>query len=110
MPNDDGVALFNRFYQPDLDLDTLEINPTLHLSEPYEALLRMHWIARLCGRVDLSLAATGGIHGVEQVSKMLLAGANVTHLCSVLLQQGPGVIETILKGLSQWMEDKEYCI
>ncbi len=103
-----GVALFNRFYQPDLDLDTLEINPVMHLSTPYESLLRMHWIARLCGRVDLSLAATGGIHGAEQVSKMLLAGANVTHLCSVLLQQGPGVIETILKELSRWMEEKEY--
>ena len=104
----DGVALFNRFYQPDLDLDTLEINPVLQLSEPYEALLRMHWIARLCGRVHLSLAATGGIHGVEQVSKMLLAGANVTHLCSVLLQQGPGVITSILAELRQWMEEKEY--
>jgi len=104
----DGVALFNRFYQPDLDLDTLEINPVLHLSEPYEALLRMHWIARLCGRVDLSLAATGGIHGVEQVSKMLLAGANVTHLCSVLLKQGPQVISTILDDLSRWMEEKDY--
>lgn len=103
-----GVALFNRFYQPDLDLDTLEINPVMHLSRPYESLLRMHWIARLCGRVDLSLAATGGIHGAEQVSKMLLAGANVTHLCSVLLQQGPEVIETILKELCQWMEEKEY--
>ncbi len=89
-----GVALFNRFYQPDLDLDTLEINPVMHLSTPYESLLRMHWIARLCGRVDLSLAATGGIHGAEQVSKMLLAGANVTHLCSVLLQQGPAPITT----------------
>jgi len=104
----EGVSLFNRFYQPDLDLDTLEINPVLHLSEPYEALLRMHWIARLCGRVDLSLAATGGIHGVEQVSKMLLAGANITHLCSVLLQQGPQVITSILSDLSHWMEEKEY--
>jgi len=104
----DGVVLFNRFYQPDLDLETLEVKPQLHLSHPYEALLRMHWIGRLYCKVDLSLAATGGIHTAEQALKLLLAGASVTHMCSVLLEAGPEVISRTLDEMARWMEEKEY--
>ncbi|WP_457665262.1 dihydroorotate dehydrogenase-like protein [Thiolapillus sp.] len=104
----DGVVLFNRFYQPEMNLDTLDVEPQLHLSQPYESLLRMHWIARLYDKVDLSLAATGGIHSAQQVLKMLLAGASVAHVCAVLLQRGPEVIEEILQDMTQWMEEKEY--
>ncbi len=104
----DGVSLFNRFYQPDLDLETLEIKPTLQLSNTYEALLRMHWVALLFGRVEISLAATGGIHGAGEVIKLLLAGADVTHLCATLLQHGPERITTILQDIERWMDEHEY--
>lgn len=103
-----GVSLFNRFYQPDINLDTLEIDPTLHLSSPYESLLRMHWIALLHGNTQLSIAATGGIHNAQAVIKLLMAGADITHLCSVLLKEGPDSIKTILNDLTQWLEEKEY--
>ncbi len=104
----DGVVLFNRFYQPDLDLETLEVQPELHLSHPYESLLRMHWIGRLYDKVGLSLAATGGIHGAEQALKLLMAGASVVHQASVLLQRGPEVLQETLAGMQRWMEEKEY--
>ncbi len=104
----DGVSLFNRFYQPDINLETLKIDPTLTLSSPYESLLRMHWIALMSGKTSLSLAATGGIHDAEAVLKLLLVGADVTHVCSVLLKKGPDVIKTILEGLSRWLEDNDY--
>jgi dihydroorotate dehydrogenase (fumarate) len=104
----DGVALFNRFYQPDIDLDTLQVKPALQLSDPAEALLRIRWIALLYGRVKLSLAVTGGIHSAEDALKALLAGADVTHLCSTLLQHGPGRLTEILDGMRAWMTDKEY--
>lgn len=104
----DGVALFNRFYQPDINLQSLKIDPKLTLSSPYEMLLRMHWIALVHGRTDLSLAATGGIHSSESVVKLLLAGADVTHLCSILIKQGPEVIGTILAGLERWLEDNQF--
>ncbi len=104
----DGVALFNRFYQPDLDLVSLDVVPTLHLSSPHESLLRMHWIAMLHGRLDISLAATGGIHDAPQVAKLLLAGADVTHLCATLLRNGPDYVHEIKRQLCHWMEDNEY--
>ncbi len=104
----DGVVLFNRFYQPEMNLDTLEVQPELHLSHPYEALLRMHWIARLYDKVDLSLAATGGVHSAPEAIKMLLAGASVVHMCAVLLKQGPEALSTILTDMTAWMEEKEY--
>ncbi|MGD2053742.1 MAG: dihydroorotate dehydrogenase-like protein, partial [Gammaproteobacteria bacterium] len=84
-----GVSLFNRFYQPDIDLETLRIKPALELSTPVESLLRIRWVALLRGRVDLSLAVTGGFHTADNIIKALLAGADITHLCSVLLKQGP---------------------
>ncbi len=103
-----GVVLFNRFYQPDMNLQTLGVEPQLHLSHPYEFLLRMHWIGRLSQRINISLAATGGVHSSEQIIKLLLAGASVTHLCSVLLQQGFEVIPQMLEELRNWMEEAEY--
>jgi dihydroorotate dehydrogenase (fumarate) len=104
----DGVALFNRFYQPDIDLETLQVKHALQLSESHEALLRIRWVALLYGRVKLSLAVTGGFHGPHDVLKALLAGADVTHLCSTLLQHGPGRLAEILDGMQRWMEEKEY--
>ena len=103
-----GVSLFNRFYQPDIDLLTREVVPTLSLSSSYESLLRVHWIATLFGKVDLSLAVTGGIHDSTDVMKALMAGADVTHLCSVLLKQGPHALAEIEQGMREWMAIHEY--
>jgi dihydroorotate dehydrogenase (fumarate) len=104
----DGVSLFNRFYQPDIDLETLQVKPALQLSDSHDALLRIRWVALLYGRVKLSLAVTGGIHTADDALKALLAGADVTHLCSALLQHGPDRLTEILDGMRAWMADKEY--
>jgi len=104
----DGVALFNRFYQPDIDLDGLKIAQTLNLSNSSESLLAMRWIAILHGRVNLSLAATGGVHTAEDVLKLLLCGADVTYLCSALLAAGPGRLDEIRDGVVNWLEENEY--
>lgn len=104
----DGVSLFNRFYQPDINLTNLHIDPSLTLSNPYESLLRMHWIALIREHTTMSLAATGGIHDTQGVIKLLLAGADVTHVCSILLKQGPDAIKTILAGVTQWLEENDY--
>ncbi|HAB92071.1 MAG TPA: dihydroorotate dehydrogenase-like protein [Pseudomonas sp.] len=103
-----GVSLFNRFYQPDIDLLTREVVPTISLSSSYENLLRIHWVATLFGKVDLSLAVTGGVHTAEDALKALMAGADVTHLCSVLLQQGPQALAEIEQGMREWMTEHEY--
>ncbi len=103
-----GVALFNRFYQPDIDLETREVLPVLHLSDPYESLLRIHWIAILYGRVRLSLGVTGGFHSAEDVLKGLMAGADVVHLCSALLKRGPEHLGEVLAGLERWLDEHEY--
>jgi dihydroorotate dehydrogenase (fumarate) len=103
-----GVALFNRFYQPDIDLENLKIEPKLDLSTSIESLLRIRWVAILHGRVDLSLAITGGLHTSEDVLKALFAGADVTHMCSALLQHGPDHIRTVLKEMQYWLDDHEY--
>jgi len=103
-----GVSLFNRFYQPDIDLETLRIKPQLELSTPMESLLRIRWIALIRGRIDISIAATGGFHTADSIIKALLAGADVTHLCSVLLQQGPGCIVKLKHSITQWLEQHEY--
>jgi dihydroorotate dehydrogenase (fumarate) len=103
-----GLVLFNRFYQPDIDLETLEVVPTLELSSSAESLMRIRWIAILFGRVGCSLAITGGIHRSEDIVKALLAGADVTYLCSVLLQQGPQHLGTLLEELNTWLDVHEY--
>jgi len=104
----DGVSLFNRFYQPDIDLETLNVTPSLNLSTSADSLLAMRWIAILRGRVKLSLAATSGIHTAEDAIKMLLAGADVTHMCSALLKHGPGRLNQVLTRMQAWMEENEY--
>ncbi|MFQ5581309.1 MAG: dihydroorotate dehydrogenase-like protein [Mariprofundaceae bacterium] len=104
----DGVSLFNRFYQPDIDLETLNVMPSLNLSTSADSLLAMRWIAILRGRVKLSLAATSGIHTAEDAIKMLLAGADVTHMCSALLKHGPDHLTRVLKDMQTWMEENEY--
>ena len=104
----DGIALFNRFYQPDIDLETLQVVPTLALSTPAEALLRIRWTALLYGRVKLSLAVTGGFHQTPEVLKALLAGADVVHLCSALLEHGAGRLTEILNELESWLSEHEY--
>jgi dihydroorotate dehydrogenase (fumarate) len=103
-----GVALFNRFYQPDIDLDTLCVVDRLHLSYPDEALLRIRWLSILHGRTGLTLAATGGVHSHEEALKMLLVGADVVHLASCLLERGPARLAQILQDLERWMSEREY--
>ena len=103
-----GLALFNRFYQADINLDTLAVEPTLQLSTPYEALLRVRWAAIVRGHLDIDLGVTGGFHHAEDVLKALLAGANVVHLCSALLNHGPGHISSLLDAMSRWLEEREY--
>lgn len=103
-----GVSLFNRFYQPDIDLETLEIKPHLELSSSIESLLRIRWIALIRGRVELSIAATGGFHQAQDIIKALLVGADIIHLCSVLLKNGPQYISLLKQELEDWLEQKEY--
>jgi dihydroorotate dehydrogenase (fumarate) len=104
----DALVLFNRFYQPDIDLDSLEIRPNLLLSTPQALRLPLRWIAILHDRVKADLAATSGIHSSQDVLKVLLAGANVAMLCSVLLQHGIGHIGEIEKGIIEWMKERGY--
>jgi dihydroorotate dehydrogenase (fumarate) len=104
----DGLVLFNRFYQPDFDLDAMDVVPRVRLSTPDELLLRLRWIAILYGRLPLSLAATGGIHGGEDALKALLAGADVAMLCSVLLRRGIDHLQVVQAEMQRWMEEREY--
>jgi dihydroorotate dehydrogenase (fumarate) len=103
-----GVSLFNRFYQPDIDLVSHEVVAKLDLSSSYESLLRIHWLAILYGRVGLSLAATGGFHSADEVLKAIMAGADATYLCTVLLQKGPAQLAVILKDIERWLEQNEF--
>ncbi|MBM2845287.1 MAG: dihydroorotate dehydrogenase 2 [Bacteroidetes bacterium] len=104
----DGLVLFNRFYQPDIDLETLEVRPNVILSSPQSLRLPLRWIAILHGRIKASLAATSGIHNVQDVIKMLMAGADVTMMCSALLKNGPQHLGHVLADLNQWMLEHEY--
>jgi len=103
-----GVSLFNRFYQPDIDTDNLRLTHRLTLSRSTESLLAMHWIAILYGQTKLSLGATGGVHTAEDAIKLLLAGSDVVHLCSVLLEQGVQALRKMHAGLEAWMEEKGF--
>ncbi|MFQ6609975.1 MAG: dihydroorotate dehydrogenase-like protein [Fidelibacterota bacterium] len=104
----DALVMFNRFYQPDIDLEKLEINPSLHLSTSNEILMPLRWIAVLWKKVNMSLAATSGVHAVEDVLKLTMAGADVTMMASSLLKYGPSHISTLLKGINEWMDTNEY--
>ncbi len=103
-----GVVLFNRFYQSDIDLETLSVVPKLELSSSSEALLRIRWAALLYGRTNLSLAVTGGFHETPNILKALLAGADIVQLCSVLLCHGAGRLTGILTELEQWLTEHDY--
>ena len=103
-----GVAIFNRFYQCDINLETLAVEPHLQLSTPYEALLRVRWAAMLRGQLDIDIAVTGGFHHSDDILKALLAGANVVHLCSAVLAQGPQLVAELLSQIEQWLEQNEY--
>jgi dihydroorotate dehydrogenase (fumarate) len=104
----DGLVLFNRFYQPDIDLENLEVMPSLELSYPFEKRLPLRWIAMLRPHLTCSLAATTGIHTAEDAIKMILAGADVTMTTSLLLKKGIGEIRKLIDGLEIWMKEKEY--
>lgn len=103
-----GLVLFNRFYQPDINLEDLEVVPNIVLSTPMAKRLPMRWIAILHGRLRASLAATSGIHEAGDVIKMLMAGADVTMICAVLLRLGIGQIRIIEQEVCDWMEKHEY--
>lgn len=104
----DGLVLFNRFYQPDINLDTLEVIPNVILSTPQALRIPLRWIAILYRRVRASLAATSGIHTAEDALKMLMAGADVTMMCSALLRHGPNHIKKVLDDMNRWMTEHEY--
>ena len=103
-----GLVLFNRFYQPDINLETLSVSPHLVLSDSDELRLPLRWMALLHGRVDASLAATTGIHTRLDVAKAILAGANVTMTTSSLLRHGPDHVSSLVDGLRDWMAEREY--
>jgi dihydroorotate dehydrogenase (fumarate) len=103
-----GVVLFNRFYQPDFNIEELEVNPHLRLSDSTELLLRLRWLAILSPHLKGSLACSGGVHSTEDVIKAILAGAHAVQLVSVLLKQGPQVMLMLLTGLRRWMEEHDY--
>ncbi len=104
----DGLVLFNRFYQPDINLDELEIQANVLLSTPQALRLPLTWIGILYGRIRSSLAATSGVHGPEDVVKLLMVGADVTMLCSTLLKNGIKHLRHIEEGMQEWMDKHEY--
>jgi dihydroorotate dehydrogenase (fumarate) len=104
----DALVLFNRFYQPDIDLETLDVYPHVLLSTPQAMRLPLHWIALLYGRIPSDLAATSGIHHAADVLKMLMVGAKITQLTSALLRHGIEYIHTLEEGMRHWMEENEY--
>jgi dihydroorotate dehydrogenase (fumarate) len=103
-----GFVLFNRFYEPDIDIEHLEVRPNLILSAPSDLRLPLNWIALLHGRFPVSLAATSGISKAEDVIKMLMAGADVTQLVATLLRHGIGHLKTIEEDLITWLQEHEY--
>ncbi len=104
----DGLVLFNRFYQPDIDLESKEVLPSLELSTTFEKRLPLRWIAMLRPHIKGSLAATTGIHSAEDVIKMIMVGADVTMLASALLREGCDKLFTIIEEMNNWMEENEY--
>src|SRR5664279_3126445 len=104
----DGVVIFNRFYQPDFDLEELEVTPNLVLSSPHELRLRLHWAAILYHQVETYIAITGGVHDSTDVLKSMMAGAHVAMITSALLKYGIEHIGVVLAGMERWMEEHEY--
>jgi dihydroorotate dehydrogenase (fumarate) len=103
----DALVLFNRFYQPDIDVEQQALQRVV-LSSPAELLLRLRWIGVLSGRIKAALAATGGVHSAVDVVKAVMAGAHATQMVSALLQHGPGYLGEVCRGLKRWLEDHEF--
>lgn len=104
----DGLVLFNRFYQADVDIENLEVTRGLQLSDSSELLLRLRWLAVLSSTFKRSLAATGGVHHVHDAVKAVMCGAHTVQVVSALLQKGPGYLGTLKAGLTEWLEEHEY--
>jgi dihydroorotate dehydrogenase (fumarate) len=104
----DGLVLFNRFYQPDIDVDELEVVPSLNLSDSSELLLRLRWLAILSGHFKGSLACSGGVHSPLDAVKAVMAGAHAVQLVSALLARGPEYLKVVREGMERWMEEHEY--
>jgi dihydroorotate dehydrogenase (fumarate) len=104
----DALVLFNRFYQPDIDIETLEVRPQLLLSTPQALRLPMHWISILYGRIQADLAATSGVHNAQDVVRLLMAGATVTQIVSALLRHGVSHLSSIEQDLIDWLAEHEY--
>ena len=103
-----GLVVFNRFYQPDIDIENLEVLPTLSLSDSSELRMRLRWLAILFGIPGLSLGASGGVHTAEDTVKALMAGADAVQMVSVLLRRGPEWIGRVLQDVVRWLEEHEY--
>ncbi len=103
-----GLVLFNRFYQPDLDIEDLNVEPKIFLSTSSELLLRIRWMAVLYGKVPCSLALSGGVHKVHDAIKGIMAGADVLQVVSLVLRHGPRAVESLIKDFSAWMKDHDY--
>ncbi|MFO0552263.1 MAG: dihydroorotate dehydrogenase-like protein [Polyangiaceae bacterium] len=103
-----GLVLFNRFYQPDIDPETLEAVPRLVLSDSHELLLRLRWLAILSGTSKIDLACSGGVHDVDDAIKALMAGATTVQMVSALLHHGPAYLRRIIDGVERWLETHEY--
>jgi len=104
----DGIVIFNRFYEPDFDLEEMEVVPNLVLSSPHELRLRLHWAAILYHQVETYIAITGGVHDASDVLKSMMAGAHVAMMTSALLKYGIEHIGVVLAGMEAWMEEHEY--
>ncbi|EJW11924.1 dihydroorotate dehydrogenase [Rhodovulum sp. PH10] len=104
----DALVLFNRFYQPDFDIEEREVAAALTLSRPEELLMRLHWVAILFGHVGADLAVTGGVHAASDVVKCLMAGAKVACSTSALLENGPGHAERVLRDLDRWLDEHDF--
>jgi dihydroorotate dehydrogenase (fumarate) len=104
----DGLVLFNRFYQPDIDIEELQAVRALHLSNSSELPLRLRWLAILSGRVRASLGVTGGVHTATDAVKAVMTGAHAVQVVSALLKQGEGYLRTLIADFQAWMEEHEY--
>jgi dihydroorotate dehydrogenase (fumarate) len=106
--NVDGLLLFNRFYQPNIDVEALQAEPTVHLSDSSELLLRLRWLALLYGKIEASLAVTGGVHDSVDAIKAVMAGATAVQMVSALLRNGPAHLQRVRDGVARWLEEHEY--
>jgi dihydroorotate dehydrogenase (fumarate) len=104
----DALVLFNRFYQPDIDLESMDVTPNLSLSSPYEIRLPLMWIGILYGRIEASIAASRGVHNAKEIIKYVLAGADVVMTTSALLREGVDYLSKLLEDVSLWMDIHEF--